>query len=259
VMLASDPVAAVLAGASERARTAGASGTLVLLIEPIHAAWLFSAVGRPDRGRQLPDDHLYCDWLLDRDALLRILQVDYVELSAWRAALVAELEGNPSVHLATPAGTDLALEFGAWQALDGEACAPLLPGSARGRLVLDGALYDAALPRPIVLQVRSGAIVDLDGLLRGGPRKCMLHDDLSRDAGACLLGELGLGVNPCADRLGQIMEAEMARGTAHVGLGDNHFLGGSISSAIHIDAGLLRPTVHVGSRLLCLEGSYRLP
>ncbi len=243
--------------ATKLALEASVQGTLVLLIEPPHAVWLFATAGRPDTGLLIPDDHLYCDWLLSYDGLLRILQADYGELVRFRRQLLAALSSTCLLHILTPSGTDLVCQCGTWLGLDGEVCMAPLAGTARGRLVIDGALYDGLPRAPISLDIADGHVTSLDALDdQADALVAMLRGDLCRDAGASVLAEVGLGINPCACPSGGIMEAEMVRGTAHIGFGENRTLGGSNVSTIHIDVGLLMPTITVDGRLLCDAGNY---
>lgn len=50
------------------------------------------------------------------------------------------------------------------------------------------------------------------------------------------LAEIGIGVNPAVDRLtGNMLFDEKAAGTAHIALGSNKYMGGTIESTIHCD------------------------
>jgi leucyl aminopeptidase (aminopeptidase T) len=49
-------------------------------------------------------------------------------------------------------------------------------------------------------------------------------------------------------------EAKKAWGTAHVALGDNRSLGGTVESPLHIDFILLRPTVWLDGREVVRDG-----
>ncbi|MHB1317803.1 MAG: M29 family metallopeptidase [Anaerolineae bacterium] len=258
LVLKQKPLHSDLARASALARSAADSGSLVLLIEPEHAAWLFATVGRPDTGLLVPDEHLYCDWLLGYPGLLRILQADYAALIAWRSVLLGALAGVHTVRLTSSAGTDLMFEVSPWQAMDGEVCAAVRPAEVSGTLAVDGFLYGGPPRQPFVLELRDGRIANLDSLDLSDPQQSMLYADLTRDADAGLVAELGLGHNPCARPDADIMEAEMARGTAHVGFGESRFLGGTTASATHVDVGLLQPTLAVDGRAICAAGIYRV-
>jgi len=247
---------ALLHRARESALAAASAGSLVVLMDQAYAPWVFELLGRPDEAVAFPEEHLYCDWMLPLPALLRMLQADYAALTAWTRWLLRRLGHAREMHVTTPAGTDLYLSVGQWTGLDGEVCAAVT--GAHGRLVVDGALYWGAPSAPVALQVADGRVIRADELDTADPAQRMLKADLTRDGSSAMVAELGLGTNACSDPLGEIMEAEMARGTAHVGFGRNTFLGGTVESAGHIDVGLLRPTLSCNGQVLCEGGRYPL-
>jgi leucyl aminopeptidase (aminopeptidase T) len=239
-------------------RLAAATGSLVILADPPQAPWLFEIVGRPDRGLQVAPDHLYCDWLLPYHSLIRVLSADYACVHAWRERLLDVLQGASDLCVQTGPHAELTLAPRTWIAEDGEVFTAPCEKSVEGTLVVDGAVYDS-LPRPpIELHIVGGRVVDLHTLVANAPCQRMLHADLTRDANAAQVAELGLGINPAACARGHIMEAEMALGTCHVGFGHNLAYGGLSASITHVDVGLLRPTIKVDGRVICREGRYQL-
>lgn len=237
---------------------AAQAGSLVILADPPQARWLFETVGRPDRGLYFPAERFYCDWLMPLDSLLRVLSADYGHVCAWRDRLLNALEGAERPHVSTRAGTELTLTPRGWLAVDGEVFTAPWEDSVQGLLALDGALYDDAPANPVLLRVAGGRVVDAATFDCADPRQRLLYDDLTRDAGAAQVAELGLGVSPAARPCAPIMEAEMALGTCHVGFGHNVPYGGLNSSATHVDVGLLQPTIRVDGRVICRAGVYRL-
>jgi leucyl aminopeptidase (aminopeptidase T) len=237
-------------------RRAAERGGLVILADPPQAPWLFETVGRPDRGLRLPSERLYCDWLLPMPSLMRVLSADYGVVQAWRQRLMGTLAGAARLHVTTPGGTDLTLAPRRWLAEDGEVFTAPHEASGEGMLAIDGALYDKPPTKPILLRIAEGRVAKLDALARSNRRQRMLHADLTRDAGAAQVGELGLGINPEARPDGPIMEAEMALGTCHVGFGHNLPYGGRNVSETHLDVGLLRPTIRVDGQVICRDGQY---
>ena len=55
---------------------------LVFLLQPEHAPFLFETVGRPDVGLTLRAGHLFCDWLIRPESLIRTYAIDVQELSS---------------------------------------------------------------------------------------------------------------------------------------------------------------------------------
>jgi leucyl aminopeptidase (aminopeptidase T) len=234
-----------------------ARGMLVILAGVEQAPWLFETVGRPDRGIRL-SGRFYCDWLMDYDGLVRVLGARYATVNAWRVRLVDALDGSRRLRVQTQAGTDLLLEARGWQAEDGEVYTAPHEGSAQGVVLVDGAVYDGPVRSSFRLRVTAGRVVNPGALDLADRQQRLLNHDLTRDAGAALVAELGLGTNPAALAHAGIMEAEMALGTCHVGFGHNLPYGGENASATHTDVGLLRPTLTADGRTLCREGIYCL-
>lgn len=239
-------------------RSAAACGSLVILAEPPQVPWLFETVGRPDRGLQVALDHLYCDWLLPYDSLIRTLSVDYACVHAWRERLLDLLQGTLHLCIQTGPNAELTLVPRAWIAEDGEICAAPNKESIHGTLVVDGAVYDRLPWPPIELHLVAGRVVDPDALKRDDACLRMLYTDLTRDENAAQMAEFGLGINPGACPRAHVMETEMGLGTCYVGFGHNLAYGGSSASMVHTDPGMLRPTSMVDGRMICHRGRYLL-
>jgi leucyl aminopeptidase (aminopeptidase T) len=52
-----------------------------------------------------------------------------------------------------------------------------------------------------------------------------------------------------------MVEDERVRGSAHIGLGANVRLGGTIESALHIDATMRKPIVFLDSKTIVKDGN----
>ena len=65
--------------------------------------------------------------------------------------------------------------------------------------------------------------------------------------------ELGLGTNPCGIFGRSILEDEKVLGTAHIGFGNDTFLGG-INSGPHLDGVLKDVTLEVGNKRIINNG-----
>ncbi|HEX2506517.1 MAG TPA: aminopeptidase [Gaiellaceae bacterium] len=188
------------------------------------------------------------------------------DLSAVAERLLEEVEGADEVRLRNPAGTDLALrvtgrpwltdarplgpgEYGNFPG--GEIfCAPL-ENSAEGVLVADLTVpytVEGLVDAPVVLRFEGGRVTEIEG----GRAAAMLEELVeSADAGARVIGELGLGLNPTVAPRGHVMLDEKAAGTAHVAIGNNTgSYGGRNSSTIHVDCILSSPVVEVDGRRL---------
>ncbi|NLN17412.1 MAG: aminopeptidase [Firmicutes bacterium] len=204
---------------------------------------------------------------ITRETMERALFADYEVIAARSKEVAQILSRGEKVKITTPAGTDLTLsikgregqpdtgilhrpgEFGNLPA--GEAYIAPVEGSAQGTLVIDGAMSGVGmLKEPIVMEVRDGVVVDLQGpdadALRG------VLEGLGE--AAYMIGELGVGTNDQAVICGQVLEDEKVLGTIHIAIGNNSFFGGTIQVASHHDGILREPTVVIDGELLLEKG-----
>ncbi len=187
-----------------------------------------------------------------------LLDIDYDDLKAREEELAGLLEGRTRVRLSTPAGTDLTFELGgrtvyrdngdltqpgAFGNLPaGEVCLAPLEGTAEGVVRIDGSIGGIGRVKdPVTVRFSRGRAVDIsDARLRE-----MLQ---AHGPEAFQLAEFGIGTNPRASIVGNVLEDEKAIGTAHIALGANHSMGGRIQVPIHIDAILLAARVEIDGK-----------
>jgi hypothetical protein len=123
-------------------------------------------------------------------------------------------------------------------------CAPVEVG-ADGVLVVDGTVSSLGLPpAPVRITLQRGRIVALEcaeSRFLGQVEALLAADDEAR-----IIGELGIGVNPGARLVGNMLEDEKALGTCHVAFGNNEDMpGGRNRSSVHHDFLLRAPTLVV--------------
>ncbi len=185
------------------------------------------------------------------------LDVDYAAMAAREQALFGALVGAQRLHITTPAGTDLVVgiagrpfvsdlrattETGVNLPCGEVYCAPVEDG-ADGVLVIDGPVGgDGNPPAPVRLTVLRGRVTQVacdDAACRARVEGYMAYD-----ANASVIGELGIGLNPGARLVGNMLEDEKALRTAHIAFGSNEgMLGGRNKSGMHIDYLFHRPTI----------------
>ncbi len=51
-----------------------------------------------------------------------------------------------------------------------------------------------------------------------------------------------------------MMEDKKYWGSVHIAIGDNHIIGGTVTSELHLDGLLLRPTVELNGRIIVQDG-----
>lgn len=193
---------------------------------------------------------------------------DYDEVERITRRAVALLAAARTARLTTPEGTDLRLDLtgrpafglsgwarepGQFSGLpDGEAAIAPLEGRTEGSVMAPYLIEKIGqVTEPFRLEVASGRIVRVEG----GAQAQALGAVLDRkDSGARnFAAELALGTNPACRLIPKSREIKKRLGQAHVALGDNLSLGGTVDSAIHLDIVLLRPTVVLDGRTV-LDG-----
>jgi len=209
---------------------------------------------------------------ITEEIMARALGADYEAIRDLTGRLGSAMAASNEVRITTPAGTDLSLkiqgrpliedtgiylEAGQWGNLPaGEVYVAPIEDSAQGRLVIDGSLAAiGVLSSPVTVEISDGRAASFSG----GPEAGRLQEilDAAGPEGRNV-AELGVGTNPSAKLVGNILEDEKVLGTVHVAFGANASFGGQIQVACHIDGVLLRPTLRVGKKELLSEGALKL-
>lgn len=129
--------------------------------------------------------------------------------------------------------------------------------SAEGMVVVDGSIpYPTLglLVAPVMLKVRSGRIVQIEG----DKEICSKLNRLFESAGsdkAYVLAECGIGLNDRAQLNGTMLMDEGTFGTLHFGFGSNSTVGGCNDVSFHLDFVLQQPSLSVDGREILQEGS----
>ena len=185
------------------------------------------------------------------------MMVNYSEIIEAAECLMEQFKGVMSVHITAPSGTDIKLELDdrGWQTdlkIDkgdfgnlpaGEVwCAPVEDG-ANGKLVIDGSIGDLGqVPCVLTLIVEKGKLVEVICDDEDFKRQVEELSDIDREAR--IIGELGIGLNPGARIVGEMLEDEKAGETAHIAFGNNMDMkGGQNDSKTHRDYLFYKPTI----------------
>jgi len=199
---------------------------------------------------------------------LRSLDVDYAELSRVTQSAADAFARASEVLMRTQAGTEIrmaikgqpvvyfdgvARERGKTSALPAGVVATLpLPETAEGKVVLNGSIhYIGLLEKPATLTVKNGRITDIQGGREAEKLRQMLD---AADENARCIAEVGLGTNPRATYVGNLVEDERVRGSGHIGLGRNVQFGGTIESKVHIDATMRKPSIYLDGEAIVSKG-----
>ena len=152
-------------------------------------------------------------------------------------------------------------EKGAWGNLpSGEAyCAPV-EGTAEGKLVVEPNWYPD-LKEKMTLMFKKGSVTEIVGGGKIGDEYRGLLDFKKKDepyVSRRNLAELGVGTNPNAKRPDNILESEKIKGTVHLAIGDNSHMGGKVSSDLHQDFIIPKPTLMLDGRAIMKDGKLSL-
>jgi leucyl aminopeptidase (aminopeptidase T) len=230
------------------------------------------------------------------DMFTRTVPIDYNLLQGRAAKLGNALSRAVAVTITAPSGTDLTIGLNGRKARkdDGNFRKPgsggnvpagevfISPqlGSSDGTIAFDGSISsdkgEIMIKRPIICQVEAGFVDKVSGggearSLRGTLKRSvkkaesMVADgSIPADRGMEFakntygLGELGIGLNPAAKVVGNMLEDEKAFRTCHIALGSNY--DNDAEALTHLDGLIKEPTICVRyksgrQRLLVENGS----
>jgi leucyl aminopeptidase (aminopeptidase T) len=198
------------------------------------------------------------------------LTVDFDAIRVDAERIGAAWDGAERFRLRTPGGTDLsgsvagrpgrvlhgvARDDGAYMAPpDIEAGTAPVEGTTSGVVVVDADLLfmgRGPLPEPVVIHVRDGAMVSVEGTEAG-----RLEEMLARCADERMtnVAEVSMAFNPSGRVCGVAMETESARGTAHIALGNSIAYGGIVDAVAHLDCVMRDATLEVDDRPVMVSG-----
>lgn len=147
------------------------------------------------------------------------------------------------------ADTGILLKNGAFGNLPaGEGFIAPLEENSHGTLVFDGSFAGiGVLKRHIQITVDCGRALKIEG--DGGKLKKMLINGDN-------IAEVGIGTNPKAKLIGNVLEDEKVMGTVHVAFGDNHNFGGTIRAQVHLDGVIKSPDIWLDDVKIMENGKF---
>jgi len=204
---------------------------------------VYKTIGTPSSTVYHSDDHLEqsCDGLLE--PLM-------IEAGAALGAgdEEASLQGREAIAL-----TGRVVGPGTFAAMpDGEAAIAPVEGTAEGTVVVEHTMDNLGLlDAPIRMEVRAGRVIGIPGGASAASLQALLA---SADENALNIAEFAIGTNDQARLIGSMTEDKKYRGSVHVGLGNNHVIGGTVVSSLHLDGLVLNPTVELDGRVIVENG-----
>ena len=208
---------------------------------------------------------------ITKELFIETMSVDYNQVKAMAEKMRSAMEGAKTVRVTSPAGTDITFsiegrpilvdtgilhERGAFGNLPaGEVFVAPVEGTANGVIVVDGSMAGVGvLKQPIRIEVKDGFAVKIEGGEEAEKLKKLLESVQRKEA--YNIAEFGIGCNPGARIVGNILVDEKVFGTIHIALGDNSTIGGKTVAGIHLDGIITKPSVYVDGRKIIEEGRW---
>ncbi len=215
----------------------------------------------------------------------RTVPLDYGELRKRCARIANKLQNAEEVHVKTALGTDLIIGVKGRKPRvdDGDFSAPgkggNLPagevfispqlGASHGTIVFDGSItldQTIVIRTPVKVEIEKGFAIKIEGgkeakrlanylddaekrpfeMMKKGELDEQKAKEYSRNARH--IGELGIGTNPNAKIIGNVLEDEKVLGTVHFAIGSNY--DHDALALIHSDGIVKKPTITVDGALL---------
>jgi len=209
--------------------------------------------------------------MITLDVFVEGMSIDYNVVKSNCDKMLRALEGAKEVRVTSPTGTDVRFsvegrrfiadtgiltEKGSFGNLPaGEVFVAPIEGTANGVVVFDGAIAGVGmLKAPVKVLVEDGFAVGFEGGDEAQKLKQLLDSVKMREA--FNVAEFGIGTNPGARIVGNILMDEKVYKTVHIAFGDNSTIGGNIRAGIHLDGIITRPTVYVDGKTIMRDGEW---
>lgn len=126
----------------------------------------------------------------------------------------------------------------------------IAPRDANGVFVVDGSLSGfGILDSPIKITVRNRYVTSIKGKYKENLEEIL--EGVGKKARN--IAELGIGINPEAKLIGNVLEDEKVGGTVHIALGDNSCFGGDVVAGIHLDGIIKKPVLFLDGEKFILN------
>lgn len=206
------------------------------------------------------------------------INADYKAIAADTIKMVKHLEKAKTVKITSEDGTNLTLDITnrrCWPETGilskeatmkicnlpaGEASVAPTEGTAEGTIIAKAGWYPR-LDEDMKIVVNKGLVQDVQG---GGKVGEYLRNLLKPQEqqepyiSRRNIAELGIGTNPNARRPDNVLEAEKIKGTVHIGIGSNFFLGGKVKTDLHTDLVIPKPHLILDNRPVIEDGVWQI-
>ena len=223
------------------------------------------------------------------DMFVRTVPIDYVKLRKDCAKVENSFKNVKTVHVQTDLGTDINVSAEGREAKndDGDFREPgkggNLPagevfispklGESNGVIVFDGSITldeTLVLKKTVKITVEKGHVTKIEGGKEADQLRDFIHNAGERpyqmvqkgeitidkakeySKNATNLGELGIGLNPKAKIIGNVLEDEKVLGTVHFAIGSNYDQ--DALALIHSDCIVKNPTIIIDQKTIMKKG-----
>lgn len=206
---------------------------------------------------------------IDRNLMIGgAIDEDFIENAPNVKRIAERLTRAKVARVVTDAGTDITLgidgrdgaalcclshEKGQFATVpDMEARVTPLEGTSTGIIYVDGSIpmpgVGLITGKPIKVTVKDGYAIKIEGDEKADLYREMLES--VGDQGAFNIAELGIGMNRCAKMMGVMLEDEGSSGTIHIACGTSAAFGGKVSTSIHLDMMIRKPSLYLDGELV---------
>jgi leucyl aminopeptidase (aminopeptidase T) len=191
------------------------------------------------------------------------LTADYREVKEFTEIMTKRIENAKKIKITSDNGTNFTadVEGREWVEDDGminekgkfcnlpagETSTAPVEETSQGTIVLDKM---ASYGEKIRYTVKNGFVEKIEGSER-------LETEVNKVGRlARNIAEIGIGTNPKAKIIGNILEDEKVFGTIHIAIGNSLSLHGKIDVPLHLDGIILKPTLEVDGKVLIKDGKW---
>ncbi len=204
--------------------------------------------------------------MITEDIINRCFDVDYEKVKEISLSLYSILKEAKKIQINTDLGTDITIARGMRKVYHGdggifdykgafgnlpEGEVSFAPENANGVYIVDASFPTfGKLDKPLKFDVSDGMVRQITG--EKSKELVSLLDSIGPNA--YIIAELGIGTNPKAKIIGNVLEDEKVLGTCHIAVGNNMSYGGNNNVPVHLDGVILAPTIFVDDKKIMDKG-----
>lgn len=132
----------------------------------------------------------------------------------------------------------------------GEISTSPVEGTTEGTLVINS--MEDYVRKNTIVYIEKGKAVDTND------KKSKLAKIFAKVKNSTNVAEFGIGLNPKAKIIGNILQDEKALKTCHIAFGNNKSYKGKVYSKIHLDSILFKPTIWFDKRKIMSKGKLKI-